>query len=107
MPAAKTVTTAAKTKRRNARKVAKRYRMVTFVNDLFDDDFTFPDFEQMPLGIVEALNTGAMEKVTAWLVDAGVEAESVEAFRSLTQDEINDFISDWNKGALALPKSSS
>src|SRR5574337_1071897 len=44
--------------RKNARKTAKLYRMVTFTNDLFDDDFTFPDFSQLSIGTIEALNNG-------------------------------------------------
>lgn len=93
--------------RKNARKSPKRYRMVRFESDLFEDDFTFPDFEQLSIGTIEALNKGDVGKVCAWLTEAGVEEDSIEAFRTLSSDELEGFIADWSKGALAdLPKSS-
>lgn len=92
-------------KRKNSRKTAKQYRMVTFTNDLFDDDFTFPDFAQLSIGTIEALNNGDIGKVCAWLVDAKVDEDAIDAFRTLTQEELSDFIDDWSKGNLAtLPK---
>ena len=91
--------------RKNARKTAKIYRMVTFTNDLFSDEFVFPDFAQLSIGTIEALNNGDVGKVCAWLEEAGVDVDSIDAFRTLTQDELQDFISDWTKGNLAtLPK---
>lgn len=92
------------TVRKNARKVAKLYRMVTFTSDLFTDDFTFPDFGQLSIGTIEALNSGDVGKVCAWLKDAGVDADAIDAFRTLSQDELNGFIDDWTAGKLDLPK---
>lgn len=91
--------------RKNARKTAKLYRMVNFSHDLFEDDFTFPDFAQLSIGTIEALNGGDVGKVCAWLTEAGVDDDAIDAFRTLTQEELNGFIDSWNAGNLAtLPK---
>ncbi|ALE05509.1 hypothetical protein AL755_08495 [Arthrobacter sp. ERGS1:01] len=91
--------------RKNARKTTKLYRMVTFTNELFTDDFTFPDFGQLSIGTIEALNNGDVGKVCAWLKEANVDDDSIDAFRTLSQDELQDFIGDWTDGNLAdLPK---
>lgn len=92
-------------KRKNARKTAKQYRMVTFTSELFEDDFTLPDFAQLSIGTIEALNNGDVGKVCTWLEEAKVDKDAIEAFRDLTQEEIPDFIQDWRGGNLAdLPK---
>lgn len=92
-------------KRKNSRKTAKLYRMVKFSNDLFEDDFTFPDFAHLSLGTIEALNDGDVGKVCAWLKEAGVDEDAIDAFRTLEQGELNDFIAGWKAGNLAdLPK---
>lgn len=91
--------------RKNARKNAKQYRMVTFTNDLFEGDFIFPDFAQLSIGTVEALNKGDIGKVCSWLEEANVDQDSIDAFRDLTQEELEGFINDWTSGNLAnLPK---
>lgn len=93
--------------RKNARKSPKQYRMVRFESELFEDDFVFPDFEQLSIGTIEALNKGDVGKVCEWLTEAKVAEDSIDAFRTLSQDELKDFIDVWAKGSLAdLPKSS-
>ena len=91
--------------RKNARKTAKQYRMVTFTNELFEDEFTFPDFAQLSIGTIEALNDGDVGRVCAWLEEAKVDQDSIDAFRDLTQEEAEGFMKDWRGGNLAdLPK---
>ena len=93
-------------KRKNARKVAKQYRMVTFTSDLFEDEFTFPDQDHFNLGLIAAVNAGDMGKLIAWLESTGVDKDQIEAFKTLESEEVEEFLKDWGKGSLAdLPKS--
>lgn len=93
-------------KRKNARKVAKQYRMVTFTSDLFEDEFTFPDQDHFNLGLIAAVNAGDMGTLIQWLTAAGVDKDQIEAFKTLESEEVEDFLKDWGKGSLAdLPKS--
>lgn len=93
-------------KRKYDRKVTKRYRMVTFTNELFDDEFTLPDIVQMPGYVASALNRGQLEVFHKWLSEAGVEQEAVEAVATLDQEESQQFQKDWADGALvSVPKS--
>lgn len=94
-------------KRKNARKTAKQYRMVRFTSDLFEDDFVFPDMDHLSIGLIEALNKGDFGIVCQWLDDAGVDKDSIEAFRDLEQAEVEEFSKAWGNGSLVdLPKSS-
>lgn len=85
-------------KRSYARKTTKIYQFVKFEVDLFEDEFNFPNFTHMPIRVIEALNTGELQLVSAWLIEAGVEEAAVEAFRDLDQNEIQDFIAAWSSG---------
>lgn len=93
-------------KRKNARKVAKRYRYVNFTSELFEDDFTLPDQEHFSLGLIEAVNGGDMGKLIAWLKEAKVDEDQIEAIRDLEADEVEQFLEEWGKGSVVdLPKS--
>ena len=85
-------------KRNYARKSPKIYQFTRFETELFEDEFNFPNFTHMPIRVIEALNTGELQLVSAWLREAGVEEAAVEAFRDLDQNEIQDFIAAWNSG---------
>lgn len=92
--------------RKYTRKTAKRYSFVEFTSELFDGSFAFPTFEHMPIRVIEALNTGALQDVVQWLRDAGVDPESIEAFRDLDTEEIEGFIEAWSTGQpVTVPKS--
>lgn len=94
-------------KRKNLRKVAKQYRMVTFTSDLFEDEFTFPDQAHFNVGLIGKVTQGDMGALVAWLRESGVDEDQLEAFGSLEQDEIEGFLQTWGNGSLAeLPKSS-
>lgn len=91
--------------RKYARKTAKLYRMVTFTSEIFEGDFVFPDIAQLSLGTLEALNKGDVGKICAWLTETNVDPESIEAFLTLSQEELMGFIDDWTGANLAtLPK---
>jgi len=93
-------------KRKNARKVAKRYTYVNFTSELFEDDFTLPDQSHFSLGLMEAINAGNMGKLIAWLEAAKVDADQVDAIRDLDADEFEQFLEEWGKGSVVdLPKS--
>ena len=94
-------------KKTHKRKVAKRYEMVKFESSLFEGEFTLPKQSQMPIGVVEAMQAGEVQKLTGWLADAGADQADVDAFRELSGDELETFIKDWGSGDLAnAPKSS-
>lgn len=93
-------------KRKFQRKTTKQYRMVQFETDLFDGQFVLPDQQHMNLGLVEALNSGRIDKLVVWLKEAGVNDEDMlDAIRSIDQEEMEGFMESWAKGSLAdLPK---
>ncbi|MNW35796.1 hypothetical protein D3C74_127980 [compost metagenome] len=92
-------------KRKFERKIAKRYEFVKFEFEIFDAEFEFPKLDMAPLRVVEALNTGEVQKVSKWLEDAGADPEAIEAYRDLDREELIDFISAWESGQLAsVPK---
>ncbi|MFJ3957697.1 hypothetical protein [Arthrobacter sp. NPDC090010] len=96
-----------KTRKKNARKQPKRYRMVTFAHELFEDDFTLPDISQMPGSVVVAINRGQLDVMYDWLRECGVDPDSVDAISTLDPEETQAFQKDWSDGNLAdLPKSS-
>lgn len=93
-------------KRKFERKSPKQYRMVAFETDLFEGEFVFPDQQHFTVGLLEALNSGDLGKLCTWLLEAGVEADAVDAVRSLDQGEVSGFLEAWGKGSLAsVPKS--
>lgn len=93
-------------KRKYERKVPKRYRMVTFTNELFEDEFTLPDLNQMPGGIAARMMVGDLEAMYSWLGENGADEDAVAAIRSLDSAETQAFQKDWAAGNLAdLPKS--
>lgn len=99
MPAAK--------KRKFERKVEKSYPFVAFKSELFDDEFSFPKLESAPMRVIEALNTGEVQHVSAWLLSAGADKDAVEAYRDLSKEELMEFIEDWTAGQpVGLGKSS-
>ncbi|MFJ2618161.1 hypothetical protein [Glutamicibacter sp. NPDC087344] len=92
-------------KRKFERKTAKRYEFVKFESELFDGEFEFPKLDLAPLRVVEAMNTGEVQKVSQWLTEAGVDPEAIEAYRDLNRNELQDFINAWQDGQLAsVPK---
>jgi|GEM_PF-2845983 len=93
-------------RRKNARKVPKRYRMVTFTNELFEDEFTLPDIAQMPGDVTARLMVGDLEAMYSWLAEHGADEDAVAAIRSMDSEETQAFQKDWAAGNLAdLPKS--
>lgn len=95
-------------KRKFERKVEKSYPFVTFKSELFDDEFSFPKLESAPLRVIEAMNTGEVQHVSAWLISAGADKDAVEAYRDLSQEELMEFIEDWTNGQpVGLGKSAS
>lgn len=93
-------------KKKHTRKTRKRYELVTFESSLFDGEFTLPNQAQMPLGVVEGVQSGAIGKMTAWLEAAGTEDADIDAFRELSGEELETFIREWGEGQLAnAPKS--
>lgn len=95
-----------KSKKRNyARKVAKRYDMVEFTHDLFEDPFTFPDLKHLNMKTSNAMDRGDFAAVASWLRDAGVEEGAIDAFGSLDREEIPDFMAAWSDGVVTVPKS--
>lgn len=92
-------------KRKYDRKTPKRYDFVTFKSSIFDDSFDFPKLETAPLRVIEAMNTGEVQHVSAWLRDAGVDPDAIEAYRDLSQDELMEFIEEWTAGQpVTIPK---
>ncbi|UUX60176.1 hypothetical protein [Glutamicibacter halophytocola] len=92
-------------KRKFERKIAKRYEFVKFESEIFDTEFEFPKLDMAPLRVVEALNTGEVQKVSKWLEDAGADPDAIEAYRDLDREELMDFIKAWESGQLAsVPK---
>jgi len=85
-------------KRKSTRKTAKRYEFVSFKSSMYDETFEFPKLDGAPLRVIEALNTGDIQHVSAWLRTAGADEEAIEAYRDLSQDELMDFISEWTAG---------
>lgn len=85
----------------------KRYTMVQFTSELFDDGetFTFPDQKHMSLKLIAALNEGDVGVLIAWLAAAKVDSAEIDAIGELEQGEIEDFMTAWGKGsAISLPK---
>lgn len=92
-------------KRKFERKTSKRYEFVKFESELFDAEFEFPKLDLAPLRVVEAMNTGEVQKVSQWLTEAGADPEAIEAYRDLDRNELQDFIKAWQDGQLAsVPK---
>lgn len=95
-------------KRNFERKTAKAYPFVTFKSELFDDEFNFPKLDSAPLRVIEAMNTGEVQHVSAWLTAAGADKEAIEAYRDLSQEELMGFIESWTEGQpVGLGKSAS
>lgn len=86
-------------KRKYTRKTPKRYEMVAFKSAIYGNAvFEFPKLDTAPLRVIEAMNTGDIQHVSAWLRTAGADEEAIEAYRDLSQDELMDFISEWTAG---------
>lgn len=93
-------------KKKIARKVAKRYEMVSFEAPQFDGEFVLPKFPP-PIGVLRKTQKGDIDTLIEWLEDAKVDPEYIEAIDSLLPDtEFEDFLAAWTKGDLAsAPKS--
>lgn len=102
--ATKTKKTVAKSK--YARKTKKRYAFVDFETEIFEGTFTFPSPEQLPLGVLNSLESGITTKLVTWLEEAGVDKDAIEAFEALEGEELLDFMKAWQDGKLSVPKSS-
>lgn len=95
-----------KSKKRNyERKVAKRYEMVEFTSELFEDPFVFPDLKHLNMKTSNAMDRGDYTVVAAWLRGAGAAEEAIEAFGSLDKEEIPEFMEAWSDGVVTVPKS--
>lgn len=106
MSAPTKATTAREKKKRFQRATTKRYRWVTFTQELFGDEvFELPAIGQMSNGLINQLNQGNFSGFYAWLKDLNVDEDAVEAIQSLDSDEFMEFQKDWSDG-VDLPKSS-
>ena len=86
-------------KRKFERKVAKAYPFVTFSTEIFEGEFSFPKLDSAPLRVIESMNTGNIEQVSQWLLEAGADKDAVEAYRDLSSEELNEqFIPAWSNG---------
>lgn len=101
-----TATKPKNTKSKYARKSKKRYTFVDFETEIFEGTFTFPSPEQLPLGVINSLESGITTKLVTWLEEAGVDKDAVKAFESLEGEELLDFMEAWRDGSLSVPKSS-
>lgn len=96
----------ANTKKKHARKVAKKYEYVTFETPIYEGEFTFPAQKHMPQKLMIAMSDGDLGKLRDWLVEAGTDEAGVEAFLDLDSEEAGAFIEAWGNGQLAnAPKS--
>ncbi|HJX77271.1 hypothetical protein [Glutamicibacter sp.] len=94
--------------RKGGRSTAKQYTFVKFEYEGFNEPFELPSFEQMPLGIIEAMERGNISKIITWLSGAGVDETVLEDFRDLSQEEVIPFTEVWGKGQpVGLGKSES
>lgn len=94
--------------RKFERKQKKQYKMVTFESEIFEGEFKLPALENMPNGVPRSLgaNGDVAGKLPAWLADAGVEEEAIEAIATLDSEEFSTFMEEWGKGSeITLPKS--
>lgn len=105
--AAQTKPTTSREKRKRYQRVtAKQYRWTQFtVPELFGDDpFELPRLSHMSNGVVDRLNQGDFAPFYEWLESAHVDAEALEAMRTLDADEFTEFQKHWADG-VDIPKS--
>lgn len=83
--------------------------MVEFTYDEVygDEKFILPKFPP-PLGILRRIQRGDVSQLMPWLIENGVDEETVEAIDDLDPaEELNDFVNAWTNGQVATaPKSS-
>ncbi|ALQ30120.1 hypothetical protein AA310_12225 [Arthrobacter sp. YC-RL1] len=84
--------------RKGGRSTKKQYSFVKFEFEGFNDPFELPSFEQMPIGIIEAMEKGNISKIVGWLDSAGVDKSTLDDFRELSQEEVMPFTEAWGNG---------
>lgn len=91
------MTTPAKLSKAPKRKGKKQYTLVSFELDGWDGEFTLPKLEQVPLGIVAALNKGDLFTLLDFLNSSA--PESAEAVGDFSGDELEALLDAWAKAS--------
>lgn len=86
------------------RKAKKRYEFVEFESELFDGVFRLPRFTQISIKRIKQMNADP-SAILGFLEDAEVDQDAIEAVSSLSGDELETFMTEWNDGVTILPKS--
>lgn len=76
------------------RKGAKQYTLVTFALDGWDGEFSLPKLDQMPVGVIGALNNGDLFKLIDFLTKNA--PESAEAIEDFSGDELESLLTAWS-----------
>lgn len=84
-----------KTKKKLARKVAKRYDRVTFELDFIEGEFDLPSFKQVPTGVQRKTMKGDIDPLVDFLT-ANADEDVVEVFDDLDEDEAEKFLDAWS-----------
>lgn len=92
-------------KRKFERKTEKQYQMRRFTDPIFGEEFSLPNFDQVPIKVMKGLNRGDFTKMDEWLSDAGVSQEEIDAIAELDPDEFGQFQESWSDGEIDAPKS--
>ena len=88
------------------RKVVREVELVTFESDLFEGKFVFPTLEHVPIGVMVEAAEGRLGSMLGWLRELRTPKDQVDAFASLSVDELEGFISAWGgASAVDAPKS--
>lgn len=86
------------------RKTKKRYEFVEFESELFDGVFRLPRFTQISIKRIKEMSTDPAA-ILGFLEDAGADQAAIEAVASLSGDELESFMDEWNGGQTIHPKS--
>lgn len=85
------------------RTTKKRYTFVEFQLEAFDAPFVLPNLKHAPIGVIDSIKKDDVTALADWFIAAGTEQDYVDAFLSLSMEEIEEFFRAWGKGT--LPKS--
>ena len=89
-----------------ARKTARKFPMVRFETDIFEGTFELPALSSLDLKTQRSLMKNDTEPLFEILAEAKVDKDAIEAIDSLTGDEVQGFMSSWQKAdKVPAPKS--
>lgn len=83
------------------RTTEKRYPMVEFTTEIFEESFTLPRFDSLPLKVIRNVGLGEFNPLIEFVAEHGGE-DAAEAFDEMNSDDLPKFLESW-QGAEELP----